>query len=712
MTRSEDILLSADSALTNPDDDRLGYSSFAEHIAKIICNMKPEEGFVIAVYGPWGSGKTTLLNFITHYLNHANEVEPPIMVVHFNPWWFSGQEDLTLRFFYQLQAVLGKGKFSVNALSTQIADLADILSDIPIPYAATGKSVSKLLRARQKDIFELKNNISKSLKEHDKRILVIIDDIDRLTPDEIRQTFRVIKAIANFPNIIYLVTFDKEIVVNALSEPNGFDGEEYIEKIVQLPLELPPPDETSFQSMLLEKLNKLLGNISGQEFDQTYWADVYLKGLERFISTPRDITRLINALSATYPLVKGEVNPIDFIAAESMRVFYPKIYYLIQNNPKMFIGNIDKFGITDPNLEDHKAFHESMLNKIDEMDRDIIKNLLTLLFPKLRNVYGINHFEVYNSQECRKQFRICSPEMFPIYFRLAIPKGGISNAEICAIINQSGSAEAFGSKLVDLTTQKCHNGKSMARVFFDRIRDYTDKIPPERIGNITNALFDRGDELLLPEDERPLDYELPSYVLIAYRLRDLIFRLDRKSREDVLRQAILKGHAITIISEFLRVQDREHGRFAKKEAIQIEDRLICEECLIELEKITLKKIINMANNKDLLNKPYFQIILFCWQDWGNKRDLDEWITQIFKNDIDLVTFIGNFVSLSHSNLGVKRYLDFSSLQPFISPMNIIDRIKIIAKKRDLNEKQRFVVNEFIEGYDSWLEFKDIDQSVE
>jgi predicted KAP-like P-loop ATPase len=445
--------LSADRALTEPDEDELGYSSFAEYIAKIIYNMEPYECFVIAIYGPWGSGKTTLLNFVTHHLSHAKENEQPV-IVHFNPWWFSGHEDLTMRFFYQLQAILSKEKFSMSDLTKQIADFADILSDIPIPYASTGKTVSKLIRARQKDVNGMKNNIAKLLKEHDKKILVTIDDIDRLTPEEIRQVFRVVKAIADFPNIIYLMAFDKDIAIKALSEQNGLSGEEYLEKIVQLPLELPPPDEASFRSMFFEKLNKIIGDTTEKEFDKAYWAEIYWKGLDRLISTPRDITRLTNTLSITYPLVKSEVNPIDFIALESIKIFCPMVYSLIQTDSRMFIGIIDTYGLRGPSLEENKKFYEITLDKIDGKIKEPIKNLLDLMFPKLRRIYSKDTYNYTEQFECRKQLRICSPDIFPIYFRLTIPKGSISTAEMSSILAIAADSKTFGLKLVELTTQK------------------------------------------------------------------------------------------------------------------------------------------------------------------------------------------------------------------------------------------------------------------
>ena len=66
-------ILSADRPLTDPEDDRLGYSSFAERLPESIATMAPSDGFVVALQGSWGSGKSTLLNFVRSYLRSLPE---------------------------------------------------------------------------------------------------------------------------------------------------------------------------------------------------------------------------------------------------------------------------------------------------------------------------------------------------------------------------------------------------------------------------------------------------------------------------------------------------------------------------------------------------------------------------------------------------------------------------------------------------------------
>ncbi|MBC1217949.1 AAA family ATPase, partial (plasmid) [Trichormus variabilis ARAD] len=318
-------ILSADKPLSDPKDDKLGYAPFAKNLAESICKMSPPDGLVIAVYAPWGLGKSTLLNFIIHYLKQKPEQEQPI-IVQYNPWWFSGQEDLTKSFFEQLSGVLYEKWQSLGRkFKNQIESFAERVSTVPglwtKGFAATVKTVIS-----PKDIHKLKQEIEETLKKQQKRILVVIDDIDRLTAEEIRQLFRVIKAVANFPNVVYLLLFDKEVVIKALEEIQKINGEVYLEKIVQVSFELPLPDRIQLSRLFDSQLNKIISGTPEELFDQKYWLEIYWQGIEHFITTPRSILRLANTLMVTYPGVKGEVNFVDFVAIETIRLFYPTVY--------------------------------------------------------------------------------------------------------------------------------------------------------------------------------------------------------------------------------------------------------------------------------------------------------------------------------------------------------------------------------------------------
>ncbi|MEN9933988.1 MAG: hypothetical protein RLZZ387_567 [Chloroflexota bacterium] len=121
--------VTGDRPIEDPKDDLLGYAPFAKHLADSILAMAPPEGFVIGIYGAWGSGKTTLLRFIEHHLSQQPKKQQPI-VVHFNPWWFSGQEDLTRHFFGQLRSTLSRWSSVSDKVLGSIGNLANTLSDL------------------------------------------------------------------------------------------------------------------------------------------------------------------------------------------------------------------------------------------------------------------------------------------------------------------------------------------------------------------------------------------------------------------------------------------------------------------------------------------------------------------------------------------------------------------------------------------------------
>ena len=694
--------LSADISLTDPKDDQLGYSSFAQNIAENIIKMSPSEGFVIAIYGQWGTGKSTLINFIIHHINKMPDDEQPILF-RFNPWWFSGNEDLIRNFFSQLQIILKRKGFTAGDLAKLIADFSDIVAEVPIPYASSGKVLAKVVRPKIQGVTELKSKISESLKNSNKKILVLIDDIDRLSVEEIRQIFRLIKAVADFPNTIYLLSFDRRVVSSALNEKDAIVGENYLEKIIQLPLELPVPEKTSFRSMFFRKLDALLGEVAEVFLDQRYWSNLYLNGIDYLISTPRDINRLINTLSITYPIVKGEVNPYDFLAIEAIRITYPELYDSIRKQENMFIGTIDDYGIIAPKLDDHKEFHEKLASKIEERHKKCIKNILASLFPKLNKVYDTSN-RTHGESDYRKKLRVCSPEIFPRYFRLAIPEGDISATEMNAIIALMETPNAFAERLEELSTQKLPDGSTRVHVFIERLGDYIDdRIGAEKAKYLINSLLDIGDKLIRPEDEfHSTSYrgfwDLPNDSLMKFRIMDLLRKLAKEERLETLKEA-LKGQAITMPIEVVMSLGKEYGKYDSTEVAPDGYQIISKNDLEILEDILLNRIRMAAVDGRLMESPHLPYVLYSWQQLVvDEKEIKEWVERTVSSDKGLIIILENFLTKSYTDLGIRYSFDPNNLKPYIEPVELIGRVNEISKEIDnLPEMQKTAIIEFQKG---------------
>ncbi|HEY8875982.1 MAG TPA: KAP family NTPase, partial [Roseateles sp.] len=296
--------LSSDTPVADPAGDAFGFAGFAKNLAKAIRTTPSPDGLVMAINGPWGAGKTSLLNLVKHDLKTIHEEQCPV-IVDFNPWWFNGRDQLASQLLGAMATRIRSEHPGLLKIGELLAEYSSAISktvalstghpwlDVPVNWFL------KRLKRAPKDVPKLKAELAEMLRKGNVRVLVIVDDLDRLTPEEIRELFKVIKALADFPNVIYLLSFAKDIVAHALTTSLNVDGDAYMEKIVQAAFSLPAVDKSRLQRKLFEDLNTLVEALPMGAFDATYWGNVYYDGLHHFISTPRDIVRITNVLAVT-----------------------------------------------------------------------------------------------------------------------------------------------------------------------------------------------------------------------------------------------------------------------------------------------------------------------------------------------------------------------------------------------------------------------------
>jgi len=710
-----DEALLADTPLTNPEDDRLGFAPFAENLAKAISKIETDECLVFSLYGPWGSGKTTCMYFVRHYINQLTK-KP--LVVEFNPWWFSGRGELLQQFLREFLVALGKKKELKN-VANSIGDL--LVAASFVPYAKTAGALLKQF-SKDKSIVKIKEDIRKILLKSNNRFLIIIDDIDRLTPEEIRSLFCVIKAIADFPKTSYLLAFDKKIVIEALDRQNKKRGEDYLEKIVQVPFDLPKTEKTRLNRLFTEKLNTILSDIDPELFDQQYWGNVFIDGIEHYIDTVRNVKRLTNALKISYPAVKGEVNPIDFTAIETIRIFRSEIYHLIRGNPDMFVGHAELPWFDETNKEKIKLFHDEWLKNIPAAETDILKDFLMRIFPRLETVFKNHQYGSDFLLIWRKQLRICSPDIFPIYFRLSLPEGQISNEEMKSILALAGDADVFGEKLIQFSLQKRPAGGTRVSEVLERLLDYTEKdIPFDQILQILLALFNVGDKLLLEEDEGRGLYGFGNDMRIGWIFFQLLRRFDsQEERYEVLKEVFSEGEAVSMIVNEVETLGQQQGKYGSQKRPESQ-WFINSEQLKELENIALRKIKESALKGELIQKARAVQILNRWRDWENVDAVKEYVAQTISSDEGLVTFLSIYLTQSSSwgmDDKVASYqwrLDPKWIEPWIDDLsNINERCKSILKAEPewLDEKGKIAIETYIRSFKLISKGKSIDNDLD
>ncbi|OGR27163.1 MAG: hypothetical protein A2139_03760 [Desulfobacca sp. RBG_16_60_12] len=332
-----------------------------------------------------------------------------------------------------------------------------------------------------------------------------------------------------------------------------------------------------------------------------------------------------------------------------------------------------------------------------------MKGVLSLLFPKLGEMWGDIGFESPNEATWRKQLRICSPDIFPIFFHLALPQGDISNAEIKVILSLADNPQEFSGRLLELAAQIRPDCFTRLHAFLDRVMDYTgNEIAVESIPSIFLSLFDVGDQFIRPEDEGSGKLPIGNDQRVAQIILQLLHRLPWDRRFDALRQAITDGRAVftsaKIVMELRKLSDKQ----ADEERPQAE-ALIRRDDLVGLADLVLSKMRNAAANESLLTCPKLPEILTFWKDLAGEAEPIAWVSTMGRDDHKLANLLEKFMekeschSMSQGD-GTPRYrLNQKVLTPFLDPGNLLDRTRTLTGSEWLGEPQKDALRLYIKN---------------
>lgn len=676
--------LLSDSALENSEQDQLGYSSFAKNIADTISTRTPTDEFVVGIYGQWGSGKSTVLNFVEQHLEERSD--PPV-VIRFNPWWFSGQADLINKFFSQFRAGLDLEDNRFANIREGIATLSRGVSKLPleaygVPISAVAEGVADVAETDAPELSEVKESISEDLRESDQQIAVFIDDIDRLTNDEIRQMFRLVKSVADFPNVTYVLAFDRDVVVEALEEgERGVqDGDEYLEKIVQLSQHMPVPADNSLHVFFTNRLDAIVGE-DEVTFNETHWQTVYRHGIDPLIETPRSAIRVTNAVKTAYDALGKEVNYVDLIAVESLRIYFNDIYEKIREDKSKFIVRNHPSQRQDP---DYDFLWENYKEPVDTAEM-----LLSYLFPRYSRDEINPRKSIREDEETyRKRKRICHPDMFNYYFRQTVPEGEIPQSEFTSIKNSAQDHKEFAQNLLGLSEQDGKSGRSRAYSFLKRFQEHSEEIETRK--EATLGIFEVADHLV-QVDPRANSLDDGNIGLLFQTVYSLMEDADKPTQ--ILENTISTGDSPYFSAYLLGLLSQEHGEYGGTERLE-RNRLLRYEDILDLRETWVSQIENQAIRGDLADINRINLVLERWRDWGDSSGAVEWVRRYTTDTEALIEFIEHFLTnVNASNRETYEILKLEQIEPFLDIQDVEYRLDNIDDS-ELTERQKEVVNIF------------------
>lgn len=359
--------------------DGLGRKNFSRHLLELITRIDPTHGAVVGLEGSWGSGKTNVLDDLPRMAADIDTDKRPEFV-KFNPWMVSGTGGLVEAMLLQLASDVertgGDGDLAVKILTyVEVLSIAKYLApaaDLVFtggsvsaaaagfgPIAEVAKALKKLFNRKEQKKVSLqasKTAVIEALERRTKSIVVIVDDMDRLPPQDVAAMVQAVKAVANFPKVVYVLAYDPVITAQALEAAvQVTDGLTYLEKIVQLQVRLPDVPVSKFNAHARARLSPLLplkdlGEHEAQDLEKAFGLVFPL------FRTPRDIERLRSRLQMAVPILMGHVNLADVILLETLDIVQPAlvkwidqhIFVLMKPGFSQYTPEIDAQGIFYP----------------------------------------------------------------------------------------------------------------------------------------------------------------------------------------------------------------------------------------------------------------------------------------------------------------------------------------------------------------------------
>ncbi|NQW16137.1 MAG: hypothetical protein HQ478_01505 [Chloroflexi bacterium] len=432
-----------DEPIVSTKDDQLNRIPLAEALRGVAVGEEDDiRGLVIGVHGSWGSGKSSLINMALEpfesgqQISDGDAVNAP-QVIRFNPWLYNTVEQVLAGFFEVLRSELGtKGSASSGTLrQSEVGDaIALMAKSLILPPSMVGRAdFAKDERVTNGDVGgqliadldSARRELNKHLAQLGHRVIIVIDDIDRLEAVSIGRLLQLVRLNAAFVNVTYLLCFDRGPVEQAIFSELKMPGSSYLEKIIQISIDLPPLARGTHRQLVREAIEtgiaRSLNDPEIYRFDQ-----MYTSGFSELFESPRHILQFINALSFTFPMLRDELDELDFAGIEAIRLRDSSAYADLRANERLVL---EPRSVEERFTEEVESSSSTVGEFIDPF-RPATRRLCQFLFPQLRDQSGTSGYDQSMFNTLRQSKRVASPEFFEKFFLFATPPDGISEREL------------------------------------------------------------------------------------------------------------------------------------------------------------------------------------------------------------------------------------------------------------------------------------------
>jgi predicted KAP-like P-loop ATPase len=368
---------------------------------------------------------------------------------------------------------------------------------------------------------------------------------------------------------------------------------------------------------------------------------------------------------------------------------------VVRANPEAFAGH--SRNLHGAEQQKAQVFHDAWVNRIPDALRSSMKDLMTRLFPKLQSVWANTSFGADWEATWRKQLRICSVDIFPVYFRLAVPEGAVSRADLEATLQAADTTDDLKNLFLAASRITRPDGTSKGRALLERLQDFTQEgIPSVKIPVFVSALLQVGDELLVPQDEHRGMFDFGNESRAVRLIYHLLKREQPQSRCQLLTQCFAGATALGVAGYLLSALQEEVEKHKKGG----EQPLIDDACLSGLKRTLVSLIAAAAGNGSLISSPRLPRLLYLWREWGQAQDVRTWASGVTQSDEGLRRFVATFVQRpvsqtigdSVGRIGLR--VNPSWLSSYIDVDTVAPRVEAILKGEVKDQEQRRALEQF------------------
>ena len=407
---------SVDNTEIKLEDNQIKY---AETLVKKLKNTDlSKESFAVGITGEWGSGKSTFLNTMKEKIG-----KDFAEIVEFNPWLCNSPEQVTQDFFATL---IDKLSPKHSTLSRDINKYAKLLNKIA-KASLSFFGIDLDLTPSDDSLNKLKDKISNKLANLPKKVVILIDDTDRLEGNEVFEILRLIRNTADFKNVIYIATYDKEYVTDVLKGNKIKDPSAYLEKIFQVEVHLLKVEGSELWDTWKEEIEKQLNSINSITISITT-LNTLIKPHTEFIMRVLTNYRQVKRFARQFAVYLDYLNSINLInELYTIDLFWIELLQMYDKETYDTLAKDYTRLLNDSN--DHlklqlKTEQEDISLKL----KDETLNILNIIFPKDNNT-DIQYKANYDK-----------------YFSLNISPFEVSMIEYITAISYSGADKINNAK--------------------------------------------------------------------------------------------------------------------------------------------------------------------------------------------------------------------------------------------------------------------------